>query len=75
MLAPVTEVFAVYPIKSRNAAEQEATQCSTVIFLPRKFANDSSFEEAEGLYTPGTVRVKAYSAQVHCRRGLVLLDY
>jgi len=26
MLASVAEVFAVYPMKSRNAAEQEATQ-------------------------------------------------
>src|ERR1700675_4152544 len=51
MLASVTEVFAVYPIKSRNAAEQEATQCSTVIFLPRKFANDSSFGKPK-VYTP-----------------------
>src|ERR1700738_1653893 len=51
MLASVAEAFVVYPIKSRNAAEQEATQDSTVIFLVPEFANDSSCGNPERLYT------------------------
>jgi hypothetical protein len=41
----------VYPIKSKNAAEQEATQDSTVIFLAPEFADDSSSGNPERLYT------------------------
>jgi len=51
-------VFAVYPIKSRNAAEQEATQDSTVIFLAPEFANDSSSGNPERLYTLGLCESK-----------------
>jgi hypothetical protein len=49
MLASVAEVFAVYPIKSRNAAEKEAAQDSTVIFLAPESANDSSSGNPERL--------------------------
>src|SRR5438874_1524043 len=58
MLSCVVDTFEVCPIKSRNAAEQEAIQDSAVIFLPLEAANDSSFANLECLYTPATRRVK-----------------
>ena len=73
MLAFVADVFAAYLTKSKNAAEQETTQGSTVIFLPPGFADDSSFGSSECLYTQGLCASKLTTAPSQVERKNAVL--